>query len=239
VLLGIECRASDSPYVDLVWSSPPGADALRYSERWMTSVATATCELVVWEQRGQVHVTVQGPETGPSRVPVPAETRFLGITFALGVTMPHLPVGQLVDGSVDVPDVSGGSFWLKGSHWRLPEADDAEAFVDRLVRAGVLVRDPVVAAVLRGDPPTLSERTVQRRFLAATGLTRGAAHRIHRARQAAVLIQRGTPAPEVVHRLGYFDQPHLARSLTRFIGRTATQLADPQQAGPLSLLYKT
>ena len=31
---------------------------------------------------------------------------------------------------------------------------------------------------------------------------------------------------EVVSALGYFDEPHLARSLRRYIGRTATQLRD-------------
>jgi AraC-like DNA-binding protein len=47
------------------------------------------------------------------------------------------------------------------------------------------------------------------------------------------------PALDVVHRLGYYDQPHLARALQRFIGRTATQLQNPAQADPLSLLYKS
>jgi methylphosphotriester-DNA--protein-cysteine methyltransferase len=132
----------------------------------------------------------------------------------------------------------------------MPDYDNAEAFVRRLVRQGVLARDPVVAAVLGGAPPEVSERTLQRRFVAATGLTRGAIRQIDRARQAAVLIQAGVPAREVVHRLGYFDQPHLARSLTRFVGRTATQLSAPglpdspqapqsTAAEPLSLLYKT
>src|SRR5690242_16302025 len=108
--------------------------------------------------------------------------------------------------------------------WRLPDYDNAEGFVRRLVRQDVLVRDPVVAAALRDAPADVSERTVQRRFLAATGLTRGAIRQISRARQAAVLIQEGLPVHRVVYQLGYFDQPHLARSLTRFIGRTATQL---------------
>jgi hypothetical protein len=42
----------------------------------------------------------------------------------------------------------------------------------------------------------------------------------------------------VVNRLGYYDQPHLARSLVRFIGRTATELRRPEAAEPMSLLYK-
>jgi AraC-like DNA-binding protein len=85
----------------------------------------------------------------------------------------------------------------------------------------------------------VSVRTVQRRFAAATGFTHGAVRQIGRARQAAVLIQENVPVHEVIDRLGYFDQPHLARSLTRFVGRTATQLRDRTPSEPLSLLYKT
>jgi AraC-like DNA-binding protein len=93
--------------------------------------------------------------------------------------------------------------------------------------------------VLDGRSAAASERTVQRRFLASTGLTRGAVRQIDRARRAAVLIQEGVPTHEVVHRLGYFDHPHLARSLTRYVGRTAGQLRAEESTEPLSLLYKT
>lgn len=131
------------------------------------------------------------------------------------------------------------SFRLNGSVWHLPGYDNAEDFVRRMVRAGDLIRDPVVAAAAGGAPADVSERTVQRRFVAATGLTRGAIRQIDRARQAAVLVGEGLPPHDVAYRLGYFDQPHLARSLTRYIGRTATQLRDRAPAEPLSLLYKT
>ena len=57
--------------------------------------------------------------------------------------------------------------------------------------------------------------------------------------EAAILLGDGLAALDVVHRLGYYDQPHLARSLSRFVGRTATQLRRPEAPEPLSLLYKT
>jgi hypothetical protein len=231
--LEVESRPSDSPHVQRVWRS-------RSSEvDRMTSVATASWDLVVWEHRGEVSAAVLGPESRASPAPVPQDATFFGISFGLDAVMPHLAVDRLVDGSVELPVATRGSFWLKGAAVPIPDFDDAELFVRRLVRDGVLVRDPVVAAVRRGEPPGVCERTVQRRFLATTGLTRSAVHRIERARNAAVLIQEGVPAREVTHRLGYFDQPHLARSLTRFIGRTATQLSTRVPAEPLSLLYKT
>ncbi|MEO3868775.1 helix-turn-helix domain-containing protein [Nonomuraea sp. B12E4] len=231
--LEVESRPSDSPYIERVWRSrSDGVDQ-------MMAVAAARWDLVFWEHRGQVSVAVVGPETKAGHAPVPEESMFFGISFSIGTSMPHLPVNRLVDDVAEIPDATRRSFWLKGSSWRLPDYDNAEAFVRRMVREDVLALDPVVAAVLRGATPDVSERTLQRRFVAATGLTRGAIRQIDRARQAAVLIQGGTPVHEVIHLLGYFDQPHLARSLTRYVGRTATQLLghrDPQK--PLSLLYK-
>ncbi|GAA4971897.1 hypothetical protein HD597_007177 [Nonomuraea thailandensis] len=231
--LEVESRPSDSPYVERVWRSRSD-DVAR-----MTSIAAATWDLVFWEHRGQVSAAVQGPETKASPAPVPEHATFFGISFAVGASMPHVPMERLVDGNLEIPGATRTSFHLKGSSWRLPGYDDVEWFVRRLVREEILVLDPVVAAVLGGRPPDVSERTVQRRFLAVTGLTQGAVRQIGRARQAAVLIQEGVPAHEVIHGLGYFDQPHLARSLSRYVGRTATRLAAGQASPePLSLLYR-
>lgn len=231
--LETESRPSDSPYIDRVWGS-------RNTDLdHMMSIAASTWDLVICEQRGRVGVFVHGPESMASPAPVPEDATFFGITFALGTTMPHLPAGRLVDDGIEIPDATRRSFWLKGSTWHIPGFDNAEAFVERMVREEVLARDPIVAATLCGEPPGVSERTVQRRFVAATGLTQGAVRQIDRARKAAVLLRDGVPAADAVHRLGYFDQPHLARSLSRFVGRTAVQLSGRKPSGQLSLLYKT
>ena len=88
--------------------------------------------------------------------------------------------------------------------------------------------------------PDVGTRSVQRRVATATGLTQGGIRQIERARQAAILLGEGAAPLDVATRLGYYDQPHLARSLVRFIGRTATDLRRPDAAEqPLSLLYKT
>ena len=72
----------------------------------------------------------------------------------------------------------------------------------------------------------MSGRTVERRFRAATGLTRGAVRQIERARTAAELLAAGESAVDVVGKLEYFDEPHLARALRAYVGRTAGQLRD-------------
>jgi AraC-like DNA-binding protein len=82
-------------------------------------------------------------------------------------------------------------------------------------------------------------RTLQRRFHAATGLTRRAVRQIERARLAGVRLREGATPAEVTHELGYYDQPHLTRSLRRVLGQTPAELADPSRDEQLSLLYKT
>jgi hypothetical protein len=192
----------------------------------MTSVAGVRWGLVFWEQAGRPYAGVTGPETRTGTAPVPEGATFTGIEFAVGTALRTVPAAELVDSGIELPDTTRRTFRLDGARWETPGPDDAEAFVDRLVRAGAVVRDPLVAEVLRGHLPAVSERTVERRFRTATGLTRGAVRQIERARTAAELLAAGAPATEVVTKLDYFDEPHLARALRTYVGRTAGQLRE-------------
>jgi helix-turn-helix protein len=211
-------RRSDSPWVDAVWTCPSD----RVGE--MTSVAGTRCGLVFWECAGRPHAGVTGPEGATGTAPVPEGAAFVGVEFAIGTSLRGLPAPSLTGGGVELPDTTRTSFRLAGSRWETPGPDDVEALVAHLVRDGAVVRDPVVGEVVRGGRPEVSERTLERRFRAATGLTRGAVRQIERAREAAHLLAAGKGAADVVTALGYFDQAHLARALRRYVGRTATQL---------------
>jgi methylphosphotriester-DNA--protein-cysteine methyltransferase len=107
------------------------------------------------------------------------------------------------------------------------------------VRDGLLVREPVVQAALQGQLKDQSLRTAQRHFLRTTGLTHSAVRQIERARYATTPLQQGLSIPDVVYEAGYFDQPHLTRSLKYFIGQTPAQLLARSRNVQLSLLYKT
>ncbi|GIE88262.1 Helix-turn-helix domain-containing protein [Actinoplanes regularis] len=192
----------------------------------MTSVAGARWGLVFWEQAGQAYAGITGPETRTGTAPVPEGAIFTGIEFAVGTSLRTVPTPALVDGGIELPDTTRRTFRLDGARWATPGPDDAEALVESLVRAGVVVRDPLVAEVLRGHRPAVSGRTLERRFRAATGLTRGAVRQIERARTAAELLAGGDPAVDVVAKLDYFDEPHLARALRTYVGRTVGQLRD-------------
>jgi AraC-like DNA-binding protein len=72
---------------------------------------------------------------------------------------------------------------------------------------------------------------VERRVSRATGLTRGVIGQIQRAERAAGLLGRGVSPADVAGQAGYADQPHLTRSLARFMGRTPTQIATSARGG--------
>jgi hypothetical protein len=203
----------------------------------MLAIASAHWGLVFWEEREGVQAAVVGPELGPRVAPIPDGTESFGINFEFGTVLPQLPATRQVDGITQLPDVDRRTFHLAGSRWARPSFDNAETFVHALVREDVLGRDMLVTDVQRGGATDLSARTVQRRFLAASGLSRGAARQIDRARRAAVLLDRGTAIPDVIDELGFYDQTHLNKALRRFIGRTAGQLRDDDHPEPLSLLY--
>lgn len=190
----------------------------------MTAVASETLGLVFWQADGAPQAAIVGPESRTSAAPVPPEASFVGIQFTVGTSLRIADTTSLVDSGILLPDVRSRSFWLDGRRWQIPDADDAEILVYHLVRHGVLARDPVVTGVLRGDRSALSPRTLERRFRVATGLTRGAVAQIERVRTAAGMLTAGAPVDGVVDKLGYYDEPHLARMLRRYVGRSAQQL---------------
>jgi AraC-like DNA-binding protein len=150
-----------------------------------------------------------------------------------------LPTARLVDAAINLPEASSRSFWLHGRAWQYPTFDNADTFIRRLVREGLLVLDGAVDDALRGRPTGLSPRSVRRRFLRATGLTARMIEQIDRARQATARLQRGVPILDTVNETGYFDQPHLTRALKRFVGNTPAEILRMNGFAEMSLSYKT
>ena len=228
-------RRSDSPFVERIWR----ADSVNSGD--FLSVAASHWEMVVSKLNGQTTLTVRGPETKVTPMQCLAGGEWFGIRFKLGTIMPHLPGSQLVNHGITLPlttGEAGKSFWLNGSAWQFPEFENADTFVAWLEHDGLLAHEPVVEAAMRGQLNAQSLRTVQRRFVRATGLTHATVRQIERARKATLLLREGTPIPDVIRDAGYFDQPHLHRSLMRFIGQTPVQLLRDRST-QLSFLYKT
>jgi AraC-like DNA-binding protein len=224
--LVFDARSANSSFVDMVWRT--------HSERagTFTSVAVSNWEMVITTFNGKTMITARGPETKASEADFPADAEFFGITFKLGTFMPHLPIKTLLDRQdATLPEASSKSFWLHGSAWELPTFENADVFVNRLTHRGILVRDPAVEAAIQGHAPDMSIRSLQYRFLRATGLTHKTIQQIERARFAVSLLEQGTPISDTAFALGYFDQAHLTNSLKRFVGRTPVQIAPKSKVG--------
>ncbi len=162
MIFTFEERLSDSPFVERIWRAQ--------SERTgdFLSVAASQWEMVVSRYKGETTVTVRGPETKVTPMHVNlVGGEWFGIIFRYGAFMPHCPVGDLVDGDLDLPEASSKSFWLNGSAWQFPNYENADTFVDRLTREGLLVHDPIIGSVLRGEPQELSPRLRTASFCAS------------------------------------------------------------------------
>lgn len=215
----IEDRTERSDFVERIWRTPGVPD------KAMISVAAPYWQIVVVKSaHAPTSVFVRGPETKASVVGIPQDADFFGIEFKLGTFIPSLPVGMLVDIGRELDAVSGTKINLAGSDWQIPSFENAADFVARLAKAGALVRDPLVEQTLLRQPVAISERSVQRRFLRATGVTYGMVRQIERAKRTAALLAAGTPILEAVESAGYSDQAHMTRSLQRFLGKPPGKL---------------
>lgn len=201
-------------------------------------MAACNWVMVVTRHEGRVFLTVRGPETKATTAECPAEGEWVGIHFKVGTFMPLLPNGCIRDRSdINLPTVSRRSFLLNGSVWEYPTFDNADVFVNRLVKKGLVVRDAGIETALRGQSRAFSRRTEQRHFLRTTGMTRTTIRQIERARYATGLLRNGSSILQAVHDAGYFDQAHLTRSLRHFVGQTPAQVLRGSEQ--LSFLYNT
>lgn len=220
-----EQRISDSPYVETIthgWTMSDGSTIRPSESNW---------HMVFVKEHGRIHRLVVGPLSTAGVASWGEGAEILWIKFKLGVFMPHLPVRDLLDSERTLPEVASKSFWLKSAAWELPDFENVDTFVNRLMHDEILVLDPVVDAMLQDQSVDISSRTMRHHFLRATGLTRSRIFQMRQAQQAKALLQQGTPILDAVHEAGYFDQPHLTRALKQFIGYTPAQIAQANQPG--------
>ena len=215
----IEDRSTRSDFVERIWRTPGVPD------KAMISVAVPRWQIVVVKSaHAPTGVYIRGPETKASIVQIPQDAEFFGIEFKLGTFIPALPVGTLVDIGRELDAASRTKVHLAGSNWEIPDFENAADFVAHLARGGALVRDPIVEQAMLRGPVAITERSVQRRFVRATGVTYGTVRQIERAKRTAALLAAGTSILEAVEIVGYSDQAHMTRSLQRFLGKTPGKL---------------
>jgi AraC-like DNA-binding protein len=212
-------RWSDSPYVESIWRGTA------QQETSFLCPADGRWNILFTRRDGKVHVSIEGPMTRAIPKTHVEGIEWLAIKFKLGTFLRDVPARSLLDGEALLSLETLHSFLLGGSIFQLPDYENADTFVDWLVRRQVLLFDPVVMAVLADQPHQMPSRTLRHRFLHATGLPQTGIRQIERARSAASLLQQGVSILDVVVQAGYADQPHLTRSLGRFMGQTPAHFA--------------
>ena len=230
-LLEFDDRRSNSPYIERVWRSRSrkGGPFL--------SMAEGNIELVVTRLPGFQMVTLRGPVSRGCFVECPPNGEWLGIRFRLGAFLPEIQTAMLMDRQDFHLPAHNGCFLFLDQAWELPRYDNAEQLVDRWVRAGVVAYSHAADAALEGDSEWMSQRSVQRHFRRATGMTFTGYQQIERARHAAVLLVSGHSIIDATFDAGYFDQAHLTRSLKQLVGMTPARLV--RERPQLSFSYKT
>ena len=217
--LCVEQRQSNSPYVESImhgWTTAAGASIRPAETHW---------HMIFVREQGNMHPIVVGALTAAGIAQWREGAEILWLKFKLGTYMPHVSQKAFLNRETILPSAASQSFWLKGSVWQFPNYNTVDTFVDRLVRNDLLVWDPVVRAMLQDQPQAIAPRTARHRFLHATGLTLSHIRQVERAQQAADLLQRGISISDATYALGYYDQPHMTRSLKHLIGYTPSQIA--------------
>ena len=184
-------------------------------------------DIVVIRHRDGVQVLQTGLITKPVLLSYEPGDEYLAISFKPGWYMPRLPGERMVDRGVLRPLGEGRSFELDADTFEIPTFENAEGLVERLVQREIVRLDDIVDRVADGEPVWASERTVERRFRWTLGLTPTQLVQIRRAGEAVAKLRAGAAPAQVAADLGYADQPHLTRSLRRFMGQTPGEIGAP------------
>jgi AraC-like DNA-binding protein len=211
-------RIPDSPYIESI------SHGITTAAGELIRPAENSWHMVVVRDWGKPKLFLVGPLTTSGIATFGEGGEVIWIRFRLGAFMPHVRFQEVLDIETLLPEAASKSFWLKGSAWQFPTYENVDTFIEQLVRQEILVHDPLVSAVMQDHPHDLSPRTVRHRFLQSTGVTQNHIRQVERARQAAALLSNGLSILDTVHELGYFDQPHLTKSLKQWVGYTPAQL---------------
>ena len=224
-----EERLSDSPYLESITKGRTvgSGSTIRPAEtHW---------HMVFSKHDGTNYPMIVGPWTKSGIVEYGEGAEILWLKFKLGTYMPHHPTKDFLNSETILPDVSSKSFWLNGSAWQFPDFENADTFINQLVRDDVLVFDSVVDASLQDQRLDIPSRTKRHRFLHTTGHSQNHIRQLQRAQEAQSMLSQGFSILDTTFETGYYDQPHLTRSLKHFIGYTPAQIVQMSQHKQLSV----
>src|SRR3990170_1723801 len=212
--------AGELPLVQRVWSASCDATT------GFTSAAKASSMIAFARSGDRLTVHLRGPETTGTSLTCPEGCEFFGVELRLGAYLPLYPPSGLTDlNDALLPILPGNRILLDNRDWEMPTEQNVDVFLGRLVRAGLLIFDPLVDEIRHGERPRgMSERIAQIRFRRAVGISHRKLLSIERAQHTTRLLTAGGSIADAVTAGGYYDQPPLARAMRWATGHTPGEL---------------
>lgn len=212
-------RESDSPYILGVTKHvfTPGD----------ITVPDTCWDIVVIKHDDQTQVLLTGAITHPISLHFAPGTEIMNITFRPDV-FHHIPATNMLNEGKLLPLFGKHSFMFGNVALDIPTFDNAEEFVGKMLRTGLLETDKLVASVLEGKPLAASERSMQRHFLQTTGMTMNFMQQVQRAQLAVEMLKENHRIADVAHTLGFTDQAHMTKSLKGIMGLTPSAIANAE-----------
>jgi AraC-like DNA-binding protein len=181
-------------------------------------------DVVIFRSRGRATVLLTGATTHPITSTNNPGDELLCISFKAGVYMPAYAPAGMRDRAIPLPNPNRGSLSLGSGVFEIPSFENADDFVAKLAKMGLITHDELVDSMLSGEPKAASIRSLQRHFLQATGLTFNFHRQIQRAQCAIALLRQGRAAIDAALEVGYADQSHMINSLKSIMGQTPSQI---------------
>ena len=214
-----QSRPLDSPYVhsvSLMRFTAAGETLMQPDGLW---------DIAILKHGDDVHVLRTGLTTRSVVHQHDVDDEILVISFKPNTFMPLMPGEVMRDEGVLMEKFGRHNFWIGTDVREIPTLENADTFVERLVRDEIIVSNDIVASIVEGQPKAMSERTMQRHFLRTTGLTYKHFTLVQRAQKAMALLRMGRPAVDVALALGFADQAHMINSLKSIMGQTPGEIA--------------
>jgi len=211
-------RASSHPWIDTVWQTVCLTDGIYRSTpdgAWDLILSVAP--------DGTPSVFLTGQATEPVDVPYLAGEHSVVISFAAHVYLATETEAR-TGATLRWLPVHGDRFDLDGADLPLPTFLDAEDLVDKMIAAGLLKSDDLVAKAFSEKPKAASTRSVQQHFKRTTGITQKDFQMIRRAQEAVRRIKAGQLPAGVAADLGYTDQSHMIKSIKTIMGHLPSDL---------------
>jgi AraC-like DNA-binding protein len=211
-------RVSDSPYIETVWEGVATHDGVHLT------AADGTIDLTLQTRQGETRMLLSGPTSRAKPIEFKSGDEILAMRLRSGVYFPFATSTTLTD--VDRPLASADShhFWLHHTALTFPNFSNVETFVENAAKLGLLRRDIVVEDTLAGRIKATNPRTIQRHFLASTGMTMNHVRQIRRAENARSLLDSDHTLTTIAYQAGYSNPGHMTNAFKYFFGQTPSAM---------------